>query len=429
MIAHHLLPAAMRELPPPWNDLTRERDRKLEELPRTEANERTALDGLTAALSASPSAARGAWSEGERDVVDRVRGEVGHRLVQALPTTERFTREGVVEVLRAWAETADPPVPGRWFEEQLDEIAAEVASRAVSSWARDVLRWLGQEPRDRARIAEVAERCVEAGLATSEALNLLHDLGVPHGESALLRLVGAGVMDEFHHAWARDRLRSLRRPFYDRRAQSSARGEEPLLPAPVRELPDAWGSGWSEDVPETEENIACARSVLEACLPAEPVPDPVPAPDWHGFDDEEEPAWLEVRIVMRSLMPYARLVTRERMLEALRECALLGIPDVPQDPDSEDGERFVRRWVTWIGGWIAGEVFTWLGMYVDEGEPLVPWAMELAEQYARCGVAAEQAVLLLRWWNTVPRSREALARLAADATLPPEVRESAENGL
>jgi hypothetical protein len=215
----------------------------------------------------------------------------------------------------------------------------------------------------------------------------------------------------------------LRRPGYDARAQQPVQGEHPLLPAAVRELPYSWGAGfqWPVELPESEENITRARAILQACAPPGPVPEPVPAPSWHSYEDEDEepPVWLEVRQVMRELMPYARLVTEERMTEAMRECALLGIPGVPADPGGEDATRFVRRWVTWIGGWIAGEVFTWLGMCVDDETLVVPWAMELAEQYARFGVATEQAVSMLNWHGTVPRSREALARLAADGTLPP----------
>lgn len=84
------------------------------------------------------------------------------------------------------------------------------------------------------------------------------------------------------------------------------------------------------------------------------------------------------------------------MTEAMRECALLGIPGVPGDADSEEAARFVRRWVTWIGGWIAGEVFTWLGMYVDDDTLVTPWAMELAERYARFGFVTDQAVAMLQ---------------------------------
>ncbi|MFE2418539.1 hypothetical protein [Streptomyces hokutonensis] len=200
-------------------------------------------------------------------------------------------------------------------------------------------------------------------------------------------------------------------------------GEHLLLPLVLRELPYSWDTGftWPRELPETEANIARARAILEACAPEAPVPDPVPDPDWTRDEDEgeEEPAWLEIRVVLREFMPYADQVTEERMAEAMRECVLLGIPGVPVDADGEEAERFVRRWVSWIGGWIAGEVFTWLGMCVDDDTLVTPWAMELAERYARFGVATDRALSMLHWHGTVPRSREALARLKADGTLSP----------
>jgi hypothetical protein len=430
--AHHLLPADMRRLPPPWNDLTRERKRKLEDLAHTEANERAALDALAAALSGPPHApAPRAWSDESWELFDRIRHEVGYRLVQVMPTADRFTGEGIADVLGAWAGAAQPPVPAWWLEDQLDLIAGALADHALSDWAHDVLWRLRQETHDEAAVAAMAERCVENGLAAHEAVNLLRALGSPHGEQALLRLVRDGRVQEGSRSWARESLMLLRRPGYRACAQEPASGEHPLLPLAVRELPYSWDAGfqWPAELPETEENIARARAILEACAPAAPVPDPVPNPVWNGDEDEEPPAWLEVRKVMWDLMPYARLVTRERMAEATHECALLGIPGVPQDPDSEEAARFVRRWVTWIGGWIAGEVFTWLGMYVDDESLVTPWAMELAEQYARNGVATEQAVSMLRWHATTTPSREALARIAADETLPSEAREQAADGL
>ena len=198
-----------------------------------------------------------------------------------------------------------------------------------------------------------------------------------------------------------------------------------MLPPAVRELPYGWSAGfqWPAELPETADNITRAHEILRACAPTAPVPDPAPDPDWtrdEGEDEnEDEPTWLEIRTVLREFMPYADQVTEERMAEAVRECALLGIPGVPGDADGEEAVRFVRRWVSWIEGWIAGEVFTWLGMCVDDDTLVTPWAMELAERYARFGVATDRAVSMLRWHGTVPRSREALARLTADGTLAP----------
>ncbi|MEV0487410.1 hypothetical protein AB0I69_43260 [Streptomyces sp. NPDC050508] len=424
MTAHHLLPADMRRLPPPWNDLTSERKPALEELAHTEATEQAALEALTAALSgSSASPVPRVWSDESWELFDRIRQEVGYRLARVMPTADRFTREGIADVLREWAGTARPPVPTWWLDGQLDLIVGVLTDQALESWAHDVLRWLQQRPYDEAGVAAAAERCVENGLASHDAVNLLHALGTPHGERALLRVVQDDSVSDNSRSQARDALMGLRRPGYAARAQQPVQDEHPLLPPAVRELPYSWAAGfqWPAELPESEENITRARAILQACAPPGPVPEPVPAPSWHSYDDEDEepPAWLEVRQVMRELMPYARLVTEERMTEAMRECALLGIPGVPANPGGEDATRFVRRWVTWIGGWVAGEVFVWLGMCVDDETLVVPWAMELAEQYARFGVATEQAVSMLNWHGTVPRSREALARLAADGTLPP----------
>ncbi len=431
VIAHHLLPWAVRELPSPWNDLTPKRKRTLEELPHTAANEQAALDALAAALSEMRPASPGGRSDESRELYDRFRAECAHRLAQAMPTADLLTREGIIDVLRAWAENAAGSLPDWWIEEQTDGILATWARSVLSLWVHDVLWWLKQEPQDQRSIAAVAERCVRADLSAQEAVNLLHALGAPHGEQALLRVVQDAGVSAHHRAWAREWLIAIRRRGYESRGREQAHGEEPLLPPAVRELPYAWASGfqWPSGLPETDENIARARAVLEACLPAEPVSEPAPAPSWEGGEDEEPPAWLEVRSVMSRLMPYARQVTRERMTEALRECALLGIPGSPPDPEGELAQLFARRWVAWISSWIAGEVFTWLGMHVDCPVGITPWAMELAERYAHHGVAAGPAVAMLRWHDTVPRAREALCRIAADNALPPRVRESACAGL
>ncbi|MFJ5301654.1 hypothetical protein [Streptomyces sp. NPDC088350] len=425
MTAHHLLPAAMRRLPPPWNDLTPERGQRLHDLPHTEANERAALDALTAALSdPPPSLAPRAWSEESWEFYDRIRQEAGHRLAQVMPTAGQFTREGVSDVLGEWAATARPSVPAWWLENQLDLIADALTHSMLSAWTHDVLHWLQRHPHDEADIAAVAERCAVNGLAAHDAVSLLRHLGTPHGERALLGLVRDDrVGDESTRAWARDSLMLLRRPGYEARARQPAQGEHPLLPPAVRELPYSWAAGfqWPAELPETADNIARARAILQACAPTAPLPEAVPGPDpdrTGDEDDEQQPAWLEIRRVMREFMPYANLVTEERMTEATRECALLDIPGVPPDPNSEEAAHFARRWVTWISGWIAGEVFTWLGMYVDDDTLVTPWAMELAERYARFGFVPDQAVAMLRWHDTVPRSREALARLTADGTLP-----------
>ncbi|MFF9406793.1 hypothetical protein ACF1B0_14915 [Streptomyces anandii] len=198
----------------------------------------------------------------------------------------------------------------------------------------------------------------------------------------------------------------------------------------MRELPAPWNdlthrrSAALAELPSTD--AAQALAVLRASLPPH-------RQGIHGWDDElrdsyddrddhtldEADAWLT------RLMPTTADVTRERMTEAMRECALLGIPGIPRDPAGEEGTRFVGRWVTWIGSWIAGEVFDWLGTYVDDDTLRPPWAIELAERYARCGVATDQAVSMLRQHHTTAAALAALARIAADDTLPPHVRKEA----
>ncbi|WP_328679535.1 hypothetical protein [Streptomyces sp. NBC_00343] len=427
MTAHHLLPADMRRLPLPWNDLTPERKLALEELAHTETTEQAALEALAAVLSAPPaSPVPRVWSDESWELFDRIRHEAGYRLAQVMPTADRYTREGIADVLREWAGTAQPPVPTWWLDAQLDLIVEVLTNQALEGWAHDVLRWLQQKPYDEAGVAAAAERCVENGLASHDAVNLLHTLGAPHGEQALLRVVQDDRASDSSRSQAREALMWLRRPGYEARARQPQQGEHPLLPPALRDLPHSWASGfqWPAQLPENADNIARARAILEACAPTAPVPDPVPAPSWHSYEgeDEEPPAWLEVRAVLRDFMPYAHLVTEERMTEATRECALLNIPGVPGDPDSEEAAHFARRWVTWISGWIAGEVFSWLGMYVDDDTLVTPWAMELAERYARFGLVPDRAVSMLNWHDTVPSSREALARLAAEGRLPPEDR-------
>ncbi|HEY3504403.1 MAG TPA: hypothetical protein VGN37_16685 [Actinocatenispora sp.] len=429
--ARRLLPAAMRELPPPWNELTGER-----RLEHTRANERAALDALTAVLSDLPSASPSGWHGDDwEELFYRFRNDAGHRLGQVMPTADLVTGEGVTAVLREWATTADPPVPGWWLDQQSDQIVAEAADYVLSTWVYEVLRWLEREPRDVERVAEVVERCIAATLTGDHGVRLLHGLAAPHGEQALLRVVHDDRVREHTRAWAREQLVDVRRPGYRARGEQPAYGEEPLLPPAVRDLPAGWAFGfqWPPALTETQENIARARAVLEACAPTGPVPEPVPVfltsfgGVWGGYGDvaEERPVFLEVRSVMSDVMPYARQVTRERMNEVTRECARLGMPGVPRDPHSAEGQRFLRQWVTWIGGWIADEVFHWLYQYVDDEDDVIPWAVELAERYLGNGMGGEHAMSLLRWYPDVPGSRQALARFAADEALVPELRELA----
>ncbi|MFJ2174972.1 hypothetical protein ACIOHE_19015 [Streptomyces sp. NPDC087851] len=194
----------------------------------------------------------------------------------------------------------------------------------------------------------------------------------------------------------------------------------PLLPEAVRALPYSWGAGfgWPPETEESPENLALARAVLEACLPAAPLATPEPPPEVRAKDlgeGEDLPDWVEARAVLRALMPYARDVTRERMAEAEARCARAGL----------DTTDFTARWTRRISAWIAQEVLRWCGLMVDDTTALTPWATDLAERYAHRGVAAEQAVWLLRLTPELPGSHEALTRLAHDGGLPAEVRELA----
>ncbi|WP_455352732.1 hypothetical protein [Streptomyces sp. SYSU K217416] len=199
--------------------------------------------------------------------------------------------------------------------------------------------------------------------------------------------------------------------------------EAPLLPEAVRALPYSWDDGfvWPPDTEEGEENLAYARAVLEACLPAAPLAAPEPPEEVRAKylpEGESMPEWVEIRSVLRALMPYARCVTRERMAEAEAECARRGL----------DTTDFTERWTIRISAWIAEQVLHWCGLMVDDVEAMTPWVVDLGERYVQRGMAAEKAVWALRLTGEVARSREALARLAADEGLPPAIRQLAAEG-
>ncbi|WP_351226116.1 hypothetical protein [Streptomyces sp. NPDC002133] len=89
-------------------------------------------------------------------------------------------------------------------------------------------------------------------------------------------------------------------------------------------------------------------------------------------------------------------------------------------------EDFTERWTARIAAWLAEDVFDWL---VDHSagtlEAAAPWAADLAESYVRRGFAAGSAVRLLWAVDELPCSRESLDRIAADESVPPEIREQA----
>ncbi|MFK0258699.1 hypothetical protein [Streptomyces sp. NPDC090445] len=359
---------------------------------------RSDLDVVTAALAALPPVGYG-WTDEMHDLY------------------ERFQRE---------PDLALPQEYRQKFESQRERQRLS-ASAHEAWWSLKKRREAGGLGRaERAEAAELAERCVHAGLVAYEAVHFLHRLGRPEGEEVLLRLVTDLSVDKYVRAEARGWLIRLRRPDYDARARASVEGEEPLLPEAVRVLPVSGPTGWGWDgVQETPESIDRARRVLEALLPAERLTWPEPPPEWSGRDDEdddEEPEWLTVRIVQRGLMPYPRLVTRERMTELRRECELLGL-----DVSAED---FVERWVSRIGMWIAGGTLDWIArLDIERTADVTPWAMDLAALYMERDAGAEDAVKLLNFMDDEPHSREVLTRLAGNTSLRPEVRSWVKNAL
>ncbi|MEU9865651.1 hypothetical protein AB0D99_32755 [Streptomyces sp. NPDC047971] len=278
---------------------------------------------------------------------------------------------------------------------------------------------------ERAEAVELAERCVRAGFLAHEAVSFLHRLGRPDGEAALQRLVRDASVLPYDRAWAREWLIRLRHPDYDARAREPVEGEEPLLPQVVRDLPAAAHGGVAWPETESRETVDLLRRVLEALLPAERLDRQEPPADWTYDDEGEEvdysdrPEWFDVELVRRGLMPHPRLVTRERIAELRSECAWLGL-----DVNAAD---FAERQLTRIRALYAGAALERTGRLEYEWNAcLTPWAMDLAARYVERDAAAEDAVSMLTYMDDVPYTREVLARLAADASLRPELRSRIE---
>lgn len=348
--------------------------------------------------------------------------------------TERADVDALVAVLDEL-----PPAEGGWSDELWDlyevyeegrtrrgpvpELDAGLAARFEAQWRRQELsgrvHGLLGGLRERGRgcgfgapgeVAAVAVRLVRAGVGAHEAVNLLYDLGVPHGERALLGLVaGRGPgLGEGDVLWARERLFALRRGGYRARGERVPVGEEHLFPAAVCALPVGVGGGVGVPV-----DAALARAALEALLPEGPLAVTEPPPEWGaGWDDVDEegerrPDWVEVRLLVRELMPDPWRVTRERMAEAERECGLLGL-------DGGEGD-FAAVWRVRLASWLVGDLFEALGRGPDAAS-LAPWAMELAGEFARRGMAVEAArAFLERTGQDVPYSRQVLGGLSRDA--------------
>lgn len=199
--------------------------------------------------------------------------------------------------------------------------------------------------------------------------------------------------------------------------------ETPLLPETLRAYPFSWWDrrAWPVETEESEENLAYARAVLEACLPPEPLAEPLPPEEIRLKDlpEADWPQWVVLRDVLRERMPHARDVTAGRMAEAEAVWARQG----------RDTTDFAARSVRLMTSWIAEATLHWCGLYVDDEAALTPWLMDLAEQFVLRRMAAEQAAWALSTTFRVPESVAALARLAAVDGLPDEVGSLIEGGL
>ncbi|MEV7062525.1 hypothetical protein AB0N97_06945 [Streptomyces collinus] len=432
----YLLPAAMRELPPPWHDLTYRRSQALEALAPTEERLEQARHVLRACMPDRRQSVHD-WDEELRDFYDdrddHVLDEADAWLTRIMPTTFQVTRERVVQVVGAWADMGIPTVPEPPTEQWVDRVAAEWAASVRQALAYDAFTFIergttaglpnGGEAED---VALLAAAFVRVGVAVEAAVRLLVSLGRPRGEQALRELVNDDEVRDFR-PYVRSRLLGLRRSVYDVRAREDARHEEPLLPEGLQGLPYSWQNdfGWGATAPDSQ-SLAQARSALEACLTVERSPDDA---QMCGDASADCSAIAEV---VRALMPYPRLVTRERMSEAWRECQSLRF-----EFQGIDAACFAKVWCKRIADRVTAAVFRWLadlpqgGEAAGDKEPAALsatalWAAELAERCARRGSAVQEAIWFLHRTDDVPGSREALARLAFDPSLPATTRNTAQ---
>ncbi|MEU1935947.1 hypothetical protein ACH49O_22050 [Streptomyces coeruleorubidus] len=316
------------------------------------------LGELEAAIAAAPPGTSG-WPEELEDLWDRAQEEPGLALTDEQRQHFAARRE-------------------RWE-------ASSEAQRLLWSLREAVRRG---ELRDVSRAVALAELGAHAGLGGYDNIWLLRDLGRPHGEQALARLVQDESVGESDRQEAREWLAKLRRPEYEARASRPTDGEELLLPKVVRDLTSGWAGGWEFEDEPTPERFAQARAVLEALLPDQRLALEEP-PEWEGEwleDAEDRPAWLEVQMVLIPLMPDARLVTRERLIWAWHECERLGI-----DLEDATPEAFAERWAARIAANLAQGMLEWLWR---EG-CFAPWAQDLAIRYIDRNIAVTDATRLL----------------------------------
>ncbi|MEU0169082.1 hypothetical protein ABZ214_27140 [Streptomyces iakyrus] len=330
-------------------------------------------------------------------------GELAAAMADAPPTTDGYwTSEEWHDLYERFEKGPDLPLT----DGQRRLFKAQRARTAASSRVHGLLRLLERAVEDGqvtavAEAAALAEECVRARLAAFDAISVLYRLGVPYGEQALARLVPDRHVGDSDRRWGRWWLRRLREPMYRGMASRPVEGEEPLLPEPVREMTVGWQGGWEIEEDPAQERFAQARAILEALLPSKRLPFPEPVSEWEGDwdeDEDERPDWLEIRMVLRALMPDVRLVTRERVTEGWHECKQLGL-----DLQGEDPEEFGSRWAARIGAWTAEAILSWLW----QQEHFRPWALDLAGRYIDRNVAVAEATRLLAeaaeaglWWPT-----------------------------
>ncbi|MDG9711997.1 hypothetical protein [Streptomyces sp. DH10] len=323
--------------------------------------------------------------------VPEILGELAAAMADAPPTTDGYwTSEELHDLYERFEKEPDLPLT----DCQRRLFMAQRARNAVSSRVHGLLRSL-EKAVEHGRVtalpevAVLAEACVRARLAAFDAISVLYRLGVPYGEQALARLVPDMHVGASARRWGRWWLRRLREPMYRGMASRPVEGEEPLLPELVRNLTVGWQSGWEIEEEPTQERFAQARAILEALLPSTRLPFPEPIPEWEGDwdeDEDERPDWLEIRMVLRDLMPDVGLVTRERMTEGWYECRQLGL-----DLQGEGPEEFGDRWATRIGAWTAEGTLSWLW----REDQFSPWAQDLARRYIDRNVAVAEATRLL----------------------------------
>ncbi|MEW2176835.1 hypothetical protein AB0890_10945 [Streptomyces sp. NPDC005406] len=366
-------------------------------------SERSDLEALAAALDAyEPPSAE--WTDELWDLYERTEAE--EHVLRARP--DDWTDE-LWEQYRS-TEVPEPHTP--LTQEQQELFAQERDRERRASALQHLLETLRERLestglREPARAADLAERWVRTTLPAHPGVRLLSELGAPHGEAALLRLVVDDTLDREDRQVVREPLMMLRKPRNRALGQQPQEDEAPLLPPAVRGLADAWGmDGRWVQAAINRENVAAVRAALEALLPARRAAVPEPPPEMVTRGDEEPevpPDWVRVRMLLRPLTPHPRTVTRERLAEVRREAERMGL---------ETCVDFAERWTTRIGAWLAGQMFSWLCAASREPVDLAPWAVDLAEQYVLRGFAAEDAERFLDLSTDIdPRSVAALGRL------------------